>query len=83
MSLLYTPKKVTICFIFAYISGEVATYSDWVSALKWPDVCFPGAHCLDFLAPGASDPVSVVELRNREIEILEKWLLEYYKDGSR
>lgn len=81
MLLLYTPKKVTICFIYSYICGELGTY--WVSALKWPDVCFSGAHCLDFLAPGASDPVSVVELRNREIEILEKWLLEYYKDGSR
>jgi len=46
------------------------------------NVTFSGAHCLDLLGASAdhSDPEWLVEVRNKEINIMKGWITQYYAD---
>jgi len=46
------------------------------------NVTFSGSHCLDIVVTSANhtDPEWLVELRNKEINIMKGWITQYYVD---
>lgn len=47
-------------------------------------ICFVlGAHHVDFRSATKEDPEWLIEQRRQEVEIIQKWLHEYYADLRR
>uniref|UniRef100_A0A803RBQ0 Uncharacterized protein n=1 Tax=Cannabis sativa TaxID=3483 RepID=A0A803RBQ0_CANSA len=60
-----------------YSSGGVLeNISDSILAIKTTN----GSHCLDILGRKSSDPDWLVEQRKIEINIITKWITQYYAD---
>lgn len=59
------------------IGGVLRSISDTIVAVN----TVKGSHCLDILFANNTDPDWLVEQRNSEINVIQKWIDEYYHDA--